>query len=317
MKAGRITAWLVLFILSSSLYSADFDYRLKPEKIAEDTYVFIGKTEDFSRANGGNVVNTGFIVTSGGVVVIDSGPSKRYAQQMRAAIAKITQQPIVKVFNTHAHPDHFLGNAIYADAEIAASAETIKTIAVQGNAFSDNLYRMSGEWMAGTEAFAPSKTVAASIVTVGDHALDVLIMKGHTAGDLAIFDKTTSVLFTGDLVFFNRALTTPHADIDAWLATLTILEKLPFKTMVPGHGPVVNDNRALKQTRAHLLWLTATLNDAVARGADMTEVLATPIARPFSTLPLADSEFQRSVAHLYPKLEAQALPNRSGKTEPR
>ncbi|HAW39797.1 MAG TPA: MBL fold metallo-hydrolase, partial [Pseudomonas sp.] len=46
---------------------------------------------------GGNIVNTGFIVTDSGVVVIDSGPSRRYGEAMREAIARVTDRPIIKV----------------------------------------------------------------------------------------------------------------------------------------------------------------------------------------------------------------------------
>jgi uncharacterized sulfatase len=32
-------------------------------RIADDTWVLVGRSEDFSFANGGNIVNTAFIVT--------------------------------------------------------------------------------------------------------------------------------------------------------------------------------------------------------------------------------------------------------------
>ena len=54
---------------------ADLDYRLKPRQIAEGTWLLEGSTDNFAKDNGGNIVNTAFIVTDNGVVVIDSGPS--------------------------------------------------------------------------------------------------------------------------------------------------------------------------------------------------------------------------------------------------
>ena len=53
------------------------------EKIADDTWVLTGRSEDFSFTNGGNIVNTAFIVTQAGVLVIDSGPSRAYGEQLR------------------------------------------------------------------------------------------------------------------------------------------------------------------------------------------------------------------------------------------
>ena len=39
-----------------------FDYQLKPQRIAKNTYLVQGATEDFSVKNGGNIVNTAFIM---------------------------------------------------------------------------------------------------------------------------------------------------------------------------------------------------------------------------------------------------------------
>lgn len=287
--------------------AAGFDYGLAPEPVAPGTWVSVGRSEDFSVANGGNIVNTGFIETSAGVVVVDTGPSKRYGEQMRAAIARATPKPVVKVFNTHHHPDHFLGNQAYEDVGIAALAATAQAIAVEGNALTVNMYRMNGDWMKGTEPVTPGQIVTTSELRVGDHTLALVSLSGHTPGDLAVFDHSTGVLFTGDLVFFNRAATTPHADIAVWLASLEALEKLPFKTLVPGHGPVVNDAGAIRQTREYLTWLRETLRAAVEQGLDMNEAMALSIPARFHGIALVDQEFRRSVTHLYPALEQAAL----------
>ena len=44
------------------------DYQLKPQAIASGVYFFEGYNQDFTFANGGNIVNTGFIITDAGVV---------------------------------------------------------------------------------------------------------------------------------------------------------------------------------------------------------------------------------------------------------
>lgn len=45
---------------------ADLDYRLKPRQIAEGTWLLEGSTDNFAKDNGGNIVNTAFIVTDNG-----------------------------------------------------------------------------------------------------------------------------------------------------------------------------------------------------------------------------------------------------------
>ena len=64
-----IPALVLLAMLPAGVAAAaDLDYRLQPVLVAADTYVFAGYNEDFSFDNGGNIVNTGFIVTEAGVV---------------------------------------------------------------------------------------------------------------------------------------------------------------------------------------------------------------------------------------------------------
>ena len=293
--------------LSALAAAAEFDYGLQPRRVADATYVIVGKTEDFSRSNGGNIVNTGFVVTNSGVVIIDSGPSRRYAEQLRSAIARVTDKPVVHVFNTHHHPDHFLGNQVFANLPIAALPKTIQGQKEEGGAFAENVYRMAGDWIKGTEQTPANQAVEAGILNIGDHEFEMLALTGHTSGDLAILDRSTGVLFAGDLVFYNRAPTTPHAIMGEWLDALAKLDRIPYRLLVPGHGEPVADGRAVDQTRRYLKWIDASLKAAAEGGAEMTEVLAQTIPADFAEMPLARQEFARSVAHLYRRYEAGAL----------
>lgn len=307
-----ITAWRRAFVLGlaafSSLAAADsLDYRLAPRKIADDTWVMVGKTEDFSRSNGGNIVNTAFVVTTEGVVVIDSGPSRLYAEQMRRAIADITAKPVIRVFNTHHHPDHFLGNQVFADVPTVALASTIAGQRQDGAAFTDNVYRLSGDWIKGTEPVPARETAGAGMRVIGNHTFELIALSGHTDGDLVILDRGTGVLFAGDLAFYNRAPTTPHASVSQWLAALDRLDRISYRTMVPGHGEPVGDGRAVEQTRRYLRWVEGALGQAAERGDEMTEVLGLAIPAEFAAMPLAREEFARSVAHLYRRYEAGTL----------
>lgn len=291
--------------------AAEMDYGLTPQPVAPDVYVFIGKTEDFDTTNGGNIVNTGFIVARDGVIVVDSGPSLRYGRQMREAITRVTSKPIVMVINTHHHPDHFLGNQAFADLPITTLAEIQKGIVTEGNAFAENLFRMSGDWMSGTEVVAPTQTLVAGTQTIGGRRVRVMALDGHTGADLALVDETSGVLFAGDLVFDHRAPTTPHADVDHWQSSLAILEAIMLKgevkVLVPGHGPVSRDTAAIGWTRDWLVWLTGSLHEAADLGLDMNDTLTRPMPQKYQNIPLARSEYRRSVSRLYPKIEAAAL----------
>jgi quinoprotein relay system zinc metallohydrolase 1 len=235
---------------------ADLDYRLKPRQIAEGTWLLEGSTDNFAKDNGGNIVNTAFIVTDSGVVVIDSGPSKRYGEALRQAIAATTDKPVLEVLLTHHHPDHVLGNQAFADVPIGALAATGELLQQQGEAMAENMYRLVGDWMRGTEVVLPTRVLEPGMHEVGGHRLRLLALGGHTGADLAILDETTGVLFAGDLVFYQRALTTPNSPgLEVWLKDLDTLQALPWKQLVPGHGPLASDARPFAQMRDYLGWL--------------------------------------------------------------
>lgn len=303
----RPAAFALGLALLASPPALAFDYALKAQKIAEDTYLVPGRMEHFTRANGGNIVNTAFVVTGAGVVVIDSGPSLDYGRQLRALIATVTDRPIRLVLVTHAHPDHYLGNGAFADVPVAALPATKAGIEAMPGALLDGIYRLVGDAMAGTTSEPPRESVAPGPLALGGHDFELVALDGHTASDLAVLDRTTGVLFAGDLAFLERTLTTPQADIDHWLAALARLRALSPVLVVPGHGPAAPPPAAFDETEAYLRWLKRTLGDAAAKGLDAAEILALPLPPEFAGLAVAREEFARTVAHLYPAFERAVL----------
>lgn len=286
-------------------------YNLVPVQIAPDTYVFEGKAEHFTRANGGNILNPGFIVTDDGVVAIQAGPSRLFGEEMRAAIRTVTPRPIARVFISNQHPDYFLGAQAFKGAPITALPGTIAGIEKEGPGMLDAMYRLTGDWMSGTELTVPNEPVRTSAMSFGRHRLRLLALDGHTSADLAIFDETTGVLFAGGLAFSGRTPTTPHADIPRWLAALDVLAELPIRILVPNHGNIRGDSAAVGETRDYLLWLDGFLRAQAAAGKDMAEVLNAPLPEKFAGWAVAREEYLRSVAHLWPKIEESIMLRRN------
>ena len=302
----RLFSLFVALFLSLPLAAAELVYALEPRRIAENTWLLEGSTENFAMSNGGDIVNVAFIVTEAGVVLIDTGISRRYGEALRAAIGRVTERPIVLVINTHHHPDHVFGNQAFGDVPIASLARTRELLAEQGAAFADNLYRLLGDWMRGTEIVLPGETLEPGSLTLGGHHLRLLALRGHTGADLALFDEDTGVLFAGDLLFYNRALTTPQTPgLDVWLADLDQLQALPFRLIVAGHGPVATDSTPFAQMRDYLGWLDGLLRESARRGATMNEVMQSAIPERFAAISLTRFELVRTVSHLYPGYERQ------------
>lgn len=286
-------------------------YGLVPRLIAKDTWVIEGAVDDFSLDNGCNIINTGFIVTGDGVVVVNTGPSRLYGEQQRKAIQKVTSANVVRVLNLNLHPDYFFGNQAWSDVPTQALAGTVQGQTAEGGAYADNLYRMCGDWMRGTESTPARTAIEPGPLDMGGHRLELIRLHGHTRDDLVLLDHSTGVLFAGGLVFADRVPTTPHADFSAWHDSLSVLQRWVndgrVRWVVPSHGPVHAGSRGIEQTRAWLDWLTQSMQSAATSGLDLSELLDQPIPARFRQWAAQPAEMQRSLTQWYPQYERTAL----------
>lgn len=284
-------------------------YELLASEVETGTWVVHGRNENFTLENGGNIVNTAFIEVPEGVVVIDTGPSKRFGDQFLDLIEQtLPGKPILRVYNTHHHPDHFLGNQVFDNSIIAAPQQVIDNINTEGDMMSDNMYRILGDWMRGTQTIAPSVALDAEKEEIGGRDFSLFYMSGHTSADFVIRDDKTGVLFTGDLLFLYRAPTTPSADIDAWRQSLASLRSTDRDLIVPGHGPGDEKSDSIDQTLDWLDWLEGSLKEAVDKGWTMNEAMRIEVPKRFAALAVAQDEFERSVVHLYQRYEDELFP---------
>lgn len=323
MKPRLLLAGLLLGLLAYAQAQAQTaltlpDYRLQPRPLAADTWVIEGAVEDFSRANGCNIINTAFIATPEGTWVINTGPSRLYGEQQRAAVARATPQPVKRVLSLNLHPDYFFGHQAWAGVPTAALAGSIAGMQAEGRAYADNLYRLCGDWMKGTESTPSTEPIDPArlpqTLRLGGHTLELHRLSGHTADDLVLIDTTTGVLYAGGLIFADRVPTTPHADFAAWQASLDQLERWhaqgKFRTVVPSHGPVHTGLAGLQQTRDWLRWMTTLMRESAERGVDLSELLRTPVPPRFATWAAQPAELHRSLTQWYPRFEQQALQGR-------
>ena len=286
---------------------ARLDYGLKARSLAPGVWVVEGANDDFSAANGCNIINTGFIATGAGVLVINTGTSRLYGEQFRALIKRSTPEPVVQVLQLNLHPDYFLGNQAFADVPIAATAATRAGMQREAKSYEDNLYRLCGDWMKGTEARLPTQTIGAGPLRIGQREFELREYSGHTDSDMVLVDKTSGVAFVGGLVFADRMPTTPHADPSAWLRSLSQLAGQRLGTVVPSHGPVHSGQKGVQQTQAFIGWMDQQFAAWAEQGWDMNEVLRGPVPEAYRRWAGWPAEYTRNVAHLYARYERAAL----------
>ncbi len=307
LKTAGVAGGLALLPMFA-LEAAPLRYTLKPIEIAPGAWMLLGVDEAITRENGGAIANITILDTREGAVVIDTGPSRRYGVQLAEVARELTGKPVVRAFVTHFHPDHVFGCQPFGARALAAPQGVIDGLNQSGDDFASAMYYLAGDWMRGTEVVLPGRVVEAGYEDIGERRLRTLVLGGHTDSDLAIFDERSGLLIAGDLAFLDRAPTTPHADLSVWQKSLKTLDEISFASLVPGHGPMEKAPRALRQTSDWLKLIEERIRGAFDRGLDMSEAMGEPLPSWTDKIALARYEFERSVMHLYPNLEANLWP---------
>jgi quinoprotein relay system zinc metallohydrolase 1 len=300
---------LFLFCSAALPVSAGRAAALVPVRVAPDVYAFIGAQEEISPGNGGNVINSGFIVGADGVIVIDTGVNVEHGRAILAAIRTVTDKPVALVINTHPHPENVLGNHAFAGAPILARRETVDAMQARCKLCFENVERILGApAMKGTDIVMPTLSVDRNgSLSAGGRRIELYHFGwGHTEGDLAVFDPESGVLFTGDLVYLDRIPYTHEAHIRGWIAALQQLEKIPARRVVPGHGPVADPAR-MRETRAYLAALLAMTERQYGAGTSVLDLLNDPnMDLPqFTGWALYRDTHPLNIQHVYTELERE------------
>ena len=298
---------LFLACAISITFANNFNFNLKPIKLSDNSYYVYGKEEYFSKENGGDIANSAFIITDKSVIVIDTGSSKQYAEQLKKEIQKITDKPIKHIFNTHQHPDHFLGNSAFKDVDIYATEFTKNEISQNGDLYIVNLVQIVNDAMKDTAIKAPNKILTEKELILDEYKLKIMYFDGHTNSDLVIYDEQTKILYSSDLVFNKRALATPHADINQWIKTLEELEKIDYSILLPGHGVASPTKKPLQENIAYLKFLDNTLTQGAKKGLSVYEILSQDIPNEIKEFSIFGEEFERSVINLFPSYENKLI----------
>lgn len=222
------------------------------ERVKGDLYLISGE--------GGNVAA---YVTDGGVILVDD-MFYRNADDIVAAVATVTDRPIVFVLNTHQHDDHAGGNA-----RLLEIADVIAHRNVHGNL--SDIKQPYYEDTPGTPIGLPNITFD-DVLTLhlgGKEVRAYYFGRGHTSGDAIVYFPAEQAIHTGDLFLGRSAAANAAATgrprgrniyVDyaqggsfvEWTETLDAALELDFDTIIPGHGPIA--------TRADLV----TFNEDVA-----------------------------------------------------
>ena len=208
--------------------------------------------------------NPSFVVTSDGVVVIDTPqlPTKAVAMRREAE----AHGPIRYVINTEHHVDHIFGNYYFRGAgPVIAHVEVARNFMLATQHPSPYAYAREAlptDDPAGVAIFPDEETYFQDpnrpaitftqdlTLKVGGHTFELLFTPGHTVGQIAVHVPEERVVFTGDTIFCECQTWLYVSNVDQWLAALDRIRALDVDHVVPGHGP--GDHQGLRRRAAGL-----------------------------------------------------------------
>jgi len=259
-------------------------------KIGDRLYAYISDNDSSS--------NSTFLVTSEGILVVDTGLNEQEGRKLLAEIRKISALPIRYIVNTHYHPDHRGGNAVVGpDATIISTPFTARRTlegvarAVDRVTFTDRIELFLGAQK--IEIYFPGPA--------------------HTLGDALVYFPQEHAMATGDLFLNGSCPAMDEGDMENWIAALDAALKLPLDAVVPGHFELASKDQ-LQRFRNYL----ADLRDQVAAmfraGTPLDQVqkrLDMGNYKDFRQYPNYEATFADNATTYYRQLEKGAKENKT------
>lgn len=250
MKTSPLFA-LLLFISSPVSLAHDTSTpisikNMPLQKVSPNIYVVTGNHAFPTPQNSGFMNNPAAIVTPQGVIIIDPGSSMQIGNELLAKVRKVTKKPVIAVFNTHVHGDHWLGNygisKTYPKVPIYAHERTIERLSSgEDQLWLKQMMDMTKGAIAGTKAVIPTIGLkGGETLKLGDITLRIHYAgHAHSDSDIMIEVVDDKALFFGDVVVSQSV---PHtgapqdASFKGTQAAIHAMLKGPSTMFIPGHG---------------------------------------------------------------------------------
>lgn len=227
--------------------------------------------------------NAGFVVTADGVMVIDALASPMQGEQLVETIRSVTPQPIRWLVLTHHHPDHHFGAIALrrAGARVIAHPDVSTGVDEQSREAAESVWtRVVGKAQMKGFAYADVPDLPVTSTDTLRLGGETIVIghpwrgPAHTTGDLIVWLPHERVLFAGDLLIEDGVTMVVDGSSRGLLTALDTLAGLDPGVVVPGHGAIPAEPRALiARTRDYVTALRAAMRAAVEKHRSLNRAL--------------------------------------------
>jgi glyoxylase-like metal-dependent hydrolase (beta-lactamase superfamily II) len=215
------------------------------QQLSTHVWMVFAKDGFPTQENQGLMANVLFVLTQKGVVVLDSGCSLQIGQMAIRMIRKVTPLPVIAVFNSHYHGDHWLGNHAFVEAygaglPIYALEHTKAQIeGHEGNLWRSLMERWTNQATLGTRVVAPNRAVEhGQVFDYGDVQLKMHHYgRAHTPSDLTVQVVQDGLTYVADIAMDNRIANIDDGSYPGTFKYYDALQQAAGPQLwVPGHG---------------------------------------------------------------------------------
>jgi cyclase len=275
---NKLFAFYVLccFISSARAQVPNFDtVEIKATKLTESIYMLEGA--------GGNI---GVLAGKDGIILIDDQFAP-LTEKIKKALAKISDQSVKFVINTHYHLDHTGGNENFGKEGSIIVAHQNSRRRLSTDQFNKAI---KFEQKAAPYDALPKVTFSDSVTFhMNGETVHVFYVKNaHTDGDVIIHFKESNIFHGGD-VFVRYGL--PFIDqenggsIDGMIKATELFIKLTNdkSKIIPGHG-VLSSKKDLIDYKKMLVTVRTRIADAIKRGKGLQQIIEADPTRGYITV---------------------------------
>ena len=249
----------------------------KPVEVIPNVFSAIGATAPPTYENSGHNNNLSFVITTDGVVVINSGASVRLASALHEEIKNVTDQPVKLVINENGQGHAILGNLYWSQlgVDILAHEDAIHEIEENSHTILERMKSYNRDKAVGTEVVIPNKSFSEKVIfNLGGLEFHVLHLgPAHGPGDTQVWLPQLSLMVAGDMAFHERMLPIfENTCTKCWLETWDKkFAPLNATYVIPGHGHPTNMAQVTRFTRNYLLDLRSKILEVLENDGDLAE----------------------------------------------